>query len=273
MRVGNEGELIELRSVEGEFSVLRSVDDERFNCEMILDSEGLRRCARNNGDFSNCGEAGCSMVGDAYCAGETKRDVTLCAAANVRRGDTGSEFGVGPCAGGDRDGGNVGRAKAHRGQGRSEGHKCEVRGLPCASSKKGGNEKGWKKVEAGDEVSGWICATGEIECMIRRFAKRFSEGEHGGEFPGEPEGEQKGESKNSEGGEGAGGMGDPGATEVGGDCGITGERGCRVPGDAGERVRSVLVNWSPCVMCEKLIGERRELGRMARAVGEQEVGV
>jgi len=108
--------------------------------------------------------------------------------------------------------------------------------------------------------------------MRRRFANWCSVGERGGETPGEPVGEQKGESKNSDGGAGAGGMGDPGATEVGGECGITGERGPtgRVAGEAGERTRSLLF-WG--IMCEKLMGERSEFGRICLTVGEVEVGI
>lgn len=104
---------------------------------------------------------------------------------------------------------------------------------------------------------------GEIECMTRILANLRSEGEP----RGDPEGEQKGESKKREGGEGAGGMGDPGVTEVGGEWGITGERGVlarRAEGEVGERS----VAMGEVFMWEKLIGESKELGRVGRVVGE-----
>jgi hypothetical protein len=82
--VGNAGELSEGRS-----------DDERFSCAIIAadGSEGLRMWL--NSGAPNWGEDEvCWMTGDTYCAGDTKRDVTRCAVANVRRGETGSEYGA-----------------------------------------------------------------------------------------------------------------------------------------------------------------------------------
>lgn len=281
-RVGSCGELTEARRTDEErlSCEMRPLNESEEGLRMANESEGLRMCMREG---AHTGEL-CGITGDVYCAGETKRDARRCKAAIVRRGETGSEFGAELCAGADRGGcrGAPGRANAQRGHGRSEGHRCEVRGLPCASSKKGGHcEKGWKRVDEGEEEEGGsgcciICAIGEMEFRTRRFAIWRSVGERGGEIPGDPEGEQKGESNKREGGEGAGGIGDPGVVEDGGEWGMTGERGVlECKGEAGERSKNSCTGGvgEEVFMWEKLMGERREWGRICRALGEDEVGV